>query len=115
MQVYGVHDVALFNGLNNFSIESTKILYPIYHIPKIRAVYSEKESLLHWCAYSITLTFSVSLHHACITQMMSLQNICMAVQYRFYGVAKAAQVCDKNRYQQDIEKHDLNWNSHANM
>jgi hypothetical protein len=42
--------------------------------------------------YSITLTFSASLHIVCITQMTSRQNICTAVQYHFYGVAKSARV-----------------------
>jgi hypothetical protein len=30
--------------------------------------------------------------------MMSHQNIRMVVLYHFYGVAKAARVCDKNKY-----------------
>jgi hypothetical protein len=51
--------------------------------------------MFHWCAYSITLTFSASLHYVSITLMTSRQNICTAVQYHIYGVAKSARVCDK--------------------
>jgi hypothetical protein len=42
--------------------------------------------------HKVMLTFS--LHYACITQMTSRQNICTAMQYCFYGVAKSVGVCD---------------------
>jgi hypothetical protein len=59
---------------------------------------SEIRVIFHWRAYSITLTFRASLHYVCITLMTSRQNICTAVQYHIYGVAKLARVCDKHYF-----------------
>jgi hypothetical protein len=49
--------------------------------------------MFHWGALSVMLTFTASLHW--ITQMATRQNICTALQYDFYGVAKAPRICDK--------------------
>jgi hypothetical protein len=35
---------------------------------------------------------------SCMTQMTSRQVVCTTLQYEFYGVAKAARVCNKKRY-----------------
>jgi hypothetical protein len=47
----------LFNELNGFSNELSRIYYSFYHTPKLKIAWSEKEPLR---AYSITQTFSVS-------------------------------------------------------
>jgi hypothetical protein len=46
MQVSVEHNITLFKKFNKFSKESTQIYnnnYAIYHIPKIKTVYTEKE------------------------------------------------------------------------
>jgi hypothetical protein len=57
-----------------------------------------KRIIFQWHAYSVTLTFSPSLHCVCIMQMTSRQNICTVMQYPFHGVAESAQVCDKTLF-----------------
>jgi hypothetical protein len=89
MWAYGKHNIISIS-FYKFSNELKRIWYYFYPITK------KRKDRLKWkishCRTCITLTFSVSLHYNCITQMTSRQNICTAVQYQFNWVAWATRV-----------------------